>query len=745
MTGRLEGEQREKFEAFIARQKVFLDELRLAQEEEKNTTEGEEDVDYENNPNLSKAQKKRKRQAKKRSEELQTQKERVAPRGLGSSRGDLSVKKLVHWIFSRAERKYKADLSIYLAHAEFAKTSKSFRVLCRIYAQALQFHPRNTALWIEAASLEFFGSKPDEVDTEDINLNKKDEEDEENDNEDDDDKNPIDSGYHGGSVHGARVLLQRGIRVNPQAQDLWVQYFALEYHFIQKLRGRQELLKQLQQQGGESAGADEEESPQHQQQEGEGDAFYEGAIPKVVYQNAIKAIEDNVAFRLEFLKTARQFPLTSQIQQQIMGDIERDFGDKPEAWVARASYAIASYSSSHAIQEKTNSGFLVPADDDEGADDDTSIEHGEDQNRVAATPRLSKVMAVLDEALSKVSTTEMASNIVKYLQTLLQSDDSSGVNEDDELNEEESQQVLDYLTTVFERASLKNILSSSLALLWVDLLRETDQPQEAISVLSRFTLGTAKFAEVPQMWLTLAELTYDQYYSEVETQGDDDSEMPKSSKVAARKSRSLLKLALKSVPLDHSKYIRLLAQFFIYQLELEQENSGDETKLADLFQKILLFASQSQSNIQEDENDDDDSSYYQNNSELVCDICIKYVRHEALSITGGENAARNVYNAILTRFGSHLVDHVHTLGPFFALCLELEKSSGGESTGKSSKSKKSSMASNKQKQGEMRKRLSKLYLVIVTLLKLSDYRSNSRLHDQLRQMEQCRIEDVGFA
>ena len=70
--------------------------------------------------------------------------------------GDAHIVKHVHFIFRRAKRKWKDDVSLHLAHAAFAKQARSYKELGKIYAEALQIHPRNTSLWIEAASHEFF-------------------------------------------------------------------------------------------------------------------------------------------------------------------------------------------------------------------------------------------------------------------------------------------------------------------------------------------------------------------------------------------------------------------------------------------------------------------------------------------------------------------------------------------------------------------------------------------------------------
>ena len=55
-----------------------------------------------------------------------------------SSIGDASIVQLIHFLFVRAKRKWRDDISWHLQHAEFSKEVKSFQMLGKIYAEALQ-------------------------------------------------------------------------------------------------------------------------------------------------------------------------------------------------------------------------------------------------------------------------------------------------------------------------------------------------------------------------------------------------------------------------------------------------------------------------------------------------------------------------------------------------------------------------------------------------------------------------------
>lgn len=44
------------------------------------------------------------------------------------------------------------------------------------------------------------------------------------------------------SITSSRILLQRGLRINPKAPQLWIEYFKLELLWVEKLRERRKIL-----------------------------------------------------------------------------------------------------------------------------------------------------------------------------------------------------------------------------------------------------------------------------------------------------------------------------------------------------------------------------------------------------------------------------------------------------------------------------------------------------------------------
>eukprot|EP00903_Cladosiphon_okamuranus_P011411 g10754.t1 len=265
---------------------------------------------------------------------------------------DFCCVRLVRWIFDRAVMKFPGDVDIWLHYIDFAARQGQSKTLGRIFARALQLHPRNPGLWIKAASWEFFD---------------------------------------GGNASSARSLMQRALRINPGAQNLWLQYFRLEFSYVEKLMGRREILgleeeEEEKEEGavaggdGDGAAGDREnmDIPRLEAEEGhsggpsftavkqaaaagggatvggDGSArpapvmddtarrFYKGAVPMAVFRAAIKAIPEDVGFRAGFLRCcAVDFPiLAREAAQAVLASIEQDFPENCEAWELRASYPL---------------------------------------------------------------------------------------------------------------------------------------------------------------------------------------------------------------------------------------------------------------------------------------------------------------------------------------------------------------------------------------------------------------------
>jgi len=120
----------------------------------------------------------------------------------GKSAAKFSCVKHIHFIFDRAVKKFRGDIDLWLAWIDYAKAEQSSKVLSKVFARALQLHPRNAQLWVHAAAYE----------------------------------------WDSGNVTAARTLLQRGIRLNNKSADLWREYFRMEVLFTARLAERRRVL-----------------------------------------------------------------------------------------------------------------------------------------------------------------------------------------------------------------------------------------------------------------------------------------------------------------------------------------------------------------------------------------------------------------------------------------------------------------------------------------------------------------------
>ena len=97
-------------------------------------------------------------------------------------------------VFERGLKKFKSDVGLWLEYVETAKREKATAMVGRILTRAVQVHPNDVRLWILLAR--------HELETLD-------------------------------SVSGARTVLQRGLRMNGESDELWIAYIELEISIME--------------------------------------------------------------------------------------------------------------------------------------------------------------------------------------------------------------------------------------------------------------------------------------------------------------------------------------------------------------------------------------------------------------------------------------------------------------------------------------------------------------------------------
>lgn len=406
--------------------------------------------------------------------------------------GDIHIVQHIHLLFVRAIRKFRSDLSLHLQHAEFCKQQRSWTRLGRVYAEALQVFPRQAGLWIEAASHEFFGPAR--------------------------------------NIRNARILLQRGLRLNEKSEEMWMQYFLLEMHYSQTLKGRRQILHQQQQSTEESAADDEERTMSFKEEN-------EYTIPSIVVKNAFVAIPDSVKFRLQFMDACKQFPNTELLMNFIFEGIGKDFSSEPESWIARALFEAERQSQLLSSQENND-------------DDDGTMQRRTKRQKTQAVS--DPVLEVLAEAIKEIKRDEMLLQTYRFVQgywkELLHVD-----AEDSRVTA-----VKGFIDDLWKRA--ENCTSCDLAMEHTSYFIEIGQEEEALARIKSFCMTNK--AVPAKAWFRWASLS------------------PRENQ------KGILERALQKTSMDHTDHVEILLQLFGAQLEALESFS----KLHDSLQRLLLLA-----------------------------------------------------------------------------------------------------------------------------------------------------------
>lgn len=517
--------------------------------------------------------------------------------------GDAHIVQHIHLLFVRAIRKFRGDISLHLKHAEFCKLVKSWTRLGKVYAEALQVFPRQAGIWIEAASNEFFGPNR--------------------------------------SVKSARVLLQRALRLNGKSsEELWIQYFSLELHYAQTLKGRRKILHPEKKQQDEENDEDDKKESDSEDDDDDGDDTTTdyNKIPLVILRNAILAIPKSVQFRLKFLDVCQKFPDTTPLMDYVQTSMEADFANEPESWIARAIY--------QAETKKQNEEEGQPPKAKKARTNGKNDADGEDNEKDNKDP----VIAVLEEAIDTLQTSEMLLQAFRfaedYRKELEQDDDNDTTSTTDSAAIEK---VDEFIRSVWSKASSMD--SSELVMEQTRYLLTQGQDEEAVQTIKAYctksrcstrTTTTAAAAAPVEAWILWTSLVS-----------------------SMRKQKSILERALQTIPMDtHPDYVTALLQFFGAQMKTKD----DEKALFGTLQKLLLLAPKTVEDIRvggttglEFELADVFAAY------LAC--LDHFYKHK------GIQGARSVYEAVLFRSTAATTlseDNVDKVQQFVDRCLELE-------------------------------------------------------------------------
>ena len=201
-----------------------------------------------------------------------------------AKRAEHAIVRGVHFIFTRALQKFPGDLRLWQRYFDFCKAHKASKALSKALTRALQLHPTQPGLWVEAASWELNGRRNPEA---------------------------------------ARKLMQQGLRLCPRSETLWVEYFHLELVYARQLQVRQGVI-----------GLDAPAGPAAQGNA----AVREGAVGEVVFKRALAALGPSTALCRQFLAVVRGFEAGAfaPIEAAVLATMAAELGHDAGYWDFRA-------------------------------------------------------------------------------------------------------------------------------------------------------------------------------------------------------------------------------------------------------------------------------------------------------------------------------------------------------------------------------------------------------------------------
>ncbi|XP_034544080.1 U3 small nucleolar RNA-associated protein 6 homolog [Notolabrus celidotus] len=183
----------------------------------------------------------------------------------------------INSVFSRATKKWKNDVQLWLSHVAFCKKWATKSQISKVFSTMLAIHPDKPAMWIMAAKSEL---------------------------EDRD------------SSESARHLFLRALRFHPNSKKVYQEYFRMELLHCEKLRKQKEELEKAEMDLGEY-----EFSPE----------ILNAKLAEVVYRESTGKIKE-AEFVLSLLNIAAIFDFTKELQDSILQDLQSNYTEDSLTW-----------------------------------------------------------------------------------------------------------------------------------------------------------------------------------------------------------------------------------------------------------------------------------------------------------------------------------------------------------------------------------------------------------------------------
>ncbi|XVF26061.1 hypothetical protein REPUB_Repub13aG0267500 [Reevesia pubescens] len=354
-------------------------------------------------------------------------------------------------IYRLAVMRCKGDVELWFRYLEFCRQRKNGRMK-KVLAQVIRFHPKVPGVWIYAAAWEF-----------DHNLN----------------------------VAAARALMQSGLRMCPDSEDLWIEYLRMELTYLNKLKARKVALgedkgtlvrdqkdddeKQWKEENKDlfmSLDDVEKENDDHgsgEESEKKLDLFSEHAsgILKTISKGAIQALPSSFSLRKQFLEILEAIEVadSEELREEILSDLKRDFSADPEYWDWLARLEM-----SDATTEKKNEDAMLS--------------------------QLQKAVQVYEEATKNVPSAVMFNLYIKFWMDII----ASGQVETEAAGlSNYTSSYISYILKVYEKAETLGCLTEEIACQYISFYTQLGRLEEAKKVAEKLCCG--KLSDSVQLWL----------------------------------------------------------------------------------------------------------------------------------------------------------------------------------------------------------------------------------------------------
>ncbi|KAG9018679.1 U3 snoRNP protein [Tulasnella sp. 427] len=216
--------------------------------------------------------------------------------GKGPSKADYCLVEAQFNVFERAVRRFKDDISLWVQFIEHARREKAVVLTGKLTARALQLHPNSIPLYILSAKHQMEAQTP-------------------------------------GS---ARMIFQRGLRLNPQSVELWTEYLKMELAYIETLRKELRRTRDLRKQVVKRAKKKGEDVPAELREvikEDEGlKEVMDGAIVREVLRSAVEACPHLPLFTaLRRLLFNHPTPLRESLLSELQAWLNKRLPHNPQA------------------------------------------------------------------------------------------------------------------------------------------------------------------------------------------------------------------------------------------------------------------------------------------------------------------------------------------------------------------------------------------------------------------------------